>query len=117
MTHFNVGKNNRTRLQVENEYIIWFTSFTSVTLQEETSATIPFHKFNLHPIDERNNKIDDLTGNPTVSFHVNNVYTNLCVVTTCAEVIGQLIGVENKITQNHDNNTDQRRTIHIQDER
>ncbi|XP_056684686.1 replication protein A 70 kDa DNA-binding subunit B-like isoform X1 [Spinacia oleracea] len=96
-THFNVGKNNRTRLQVENEYIIWFTSFTSVTLQEESSAAIPFHKFNLRPIDdlsERTNKIDVLT-----------------------EVIGQLIGVENKITQNHDNNTDQRRTIHIQDER
>ncbi|KAL2928092.1 Replication protein A 70 kDa DNA-binding subunit A [Bienertia sinuspersici] len=95
ISHFNIGKNRRTHRRVENDSIIWFTSFTTILWQEEGIYSIPKHKFNFHPLDQlsdRSNRVDILT-----------------------EIIGQLTAVENKIEGTI--TYDQRRTIYIKDHR
>ncbi|XP_056685068.1 uncharacterized protein [Spinacia oleracea] len=76
--HFNVTKTKRKLKPVSNEYMIWFTSFTSITPEEENIAQIAIHKFEIKPLEhlqERSGRNDIVT-----------------------DVIGLLTGVENTVT-------------------
>ncbi|KNA04695.1 hypothetical protein SOVF_197310, partial [Spinacia oleracea] len=92
--HFNVTKTKRKLKPVSNEYMIWFTSFTYITPEEENIAQIAIHKFQIKPLEhlqERSGRNDILT-----------------------DVIGLLTGVENTVTDGEGN---VRKKLYIQDQR
>ncbi|XP_056696402.1 uncharacterized protein [Spinacia oleracea] len=94
MKHFNVAKNKRKHKPVHNEYIIWFTSYTSITWEQTNVDKIGMHCFEIipfHKLHERNNRYDIVT-----------------------DVIGLLIGVENAVTDEYGNI---RKRLYIQDQR
>ncbi|XP_021866591.2 uncharacterized protein [Spinacia oleracea] len=76
INNFEVARNNKLHCPVKNDMLIRFTPFTTVFQEQENAATIPMNNFQIHPLDrlqERNNKSD-----------------------YAIDVVGLLIGVEEK---------------------